>query len=111
MAGNHATGMPIAYEKSADARQKRWGKRFQAVLAEIAKPKARGTPSSSLWFFVLLSTRWASLKILKNRSKWLPHVGRFGREVGKLGARTPKTGFRRPTSTTPSDVIPQPLRL
>src|SRR5215471_18555263 len=75
MAGNHATGMPIAYEKSADARQKRWGKRFQAVLAEIAKPKARGTPSSSLWFFVLLSTRWARLNILKNRSRWLPHFG------------------------------------
>src|SRR5262245_9406700 len=44
-------GTRIATSLIADARQERWGKRFRAVLAEIAKPEVRGTPSSSLWLF------------------------------------------------------------
>ena len=38
------TGTPIALLEIADARQKRWGKRFRAVLAEIASQRFGGPP-------------------------------------------------------------------
>ena len=38
------SGTEIAHMKSADARQKRWGKRFRSVLAEIAGREFGGPP-------------------------------------------------------------------
>lgn len=45
-------GTAIALYENADARQKRWGKRFRAVLAEIAGQESGGPPhrTSGLFF-------------------------------------------------------------
>ena len=54
-------GTGIALKESADARQKRWGKRFRAVLAEIAGQKSGGPPHRTSGLFYFLGKRTARL--------------------------------------------------
>ena len=49
-------GSALAMDESADARQKRWGKRFREVLAEIAGQKLGGPPHQASGLFYCVAT-------------------------------------------------------
>src|SRR5579864_2619562 len=75
-----------------DCSAKAMGEALSTVSAEIAKPEARGTPSSGLWLLVFLESMWR---------------GRLARAVRDLRKRALRIVRQ---STPPQLRSPQPVR-